>query len=170
MKLLPEKDIHVHIDPTLLLTAKDWSEVSKKVKNRPERYIFCYFLGQDKSYRDAAKKLSKNLNLPIVTLPYIKDHIVDDYDSDFGDIRDFSSGPAEFLDLIKNAELVVTDSFHATVFSIQFHTTFFALARFIDGISTTNCRITIPLLPSATRLSVLTQPYPFKGKRFFVKV
>ena len=40
-------------------------------------------------------------------------------------LRIIKAGPKEFLGLIKNAEMVVTNSFHATVFSILFHRSFF---------------------------------------------
>ena len=41
----------------------------------------------------------------------------------------YASGPSEFISLIKNAKLVVTDSFHATVFSIIFRKPFVTFYR-----------------------------------------
>ena len=41
----------------------------------------------------------------------------------------FDVGPREFLTLIKNAELVLTDSFHACAFSLQFEKEFFVFER-----------------------------------------
>ena len=38
-------------------------------------------------------------------------------------------GPGEFLGLIKNAELILTDSFHGTVFSIIYHKPFYTFSR-----------------------------------------
>ena len=38
-------------------------------------------------------------------------------------------GPADFINLIKNAAFVITDSFHATAFSINFHVPFISLLR-----------------------------------------
>ena len=57
-------------------------------------------------------------------MPYIKDNYVEGYEDDFGDIKDISSGPSQFIHLIKNAEVVLTDSFHASVFSLQYHIPF----------------------------------------------
>ena len=47
----------------------------------------------------------------------------------FGDIHDYTSGPREFVSLIKNAEMVITDSFHACVFSMIFKTPFAVFER-----------------------------------------
>ena len=51
-------------------------------------------------------------------------------DFNFGDIQYFEAGPKEFLNLITNAEMVCTDSFHGTVFSILNHKKFLVLNRF----------------------------------------
>ena len=45
-------------------------------------------------------------------------------------------GPKEFIWLIKNANIVCTDSFHATVFSIQYRKEFYVLKRFDDNSKT----------------------------------
>lgn len=50
-------------------------------------------------------------------------------DLKFGDIKIGDAGPLEFLSLIKNAHIVVTDSFHATVFSSIFDRDFYVLER-----------------------------------------
>ena len=49
------------------------------------------------------------------------------YDINSGFKKTYNSGPKEFLNLVKNAELVVTSSFHGTVFSILFNKNFYAL-------------------------------------------
>ena len=67
--------------------------------------------------------------MPIVTFPHILGNDVRKSDLFFGDIRDYASGPREFLGLIKNAEFVITDSFHACVFSMIFRTPFAVFER-----------------------------------------
>ena len=140
-KTLPNKEILVHIDPTLLLTATEWDKLQKPAKH-PQKYIFCYFLGKERSYREYATIFAKHFHLPIVTMPYIKDNNVEGYDDDFGDIRDISSGPSQFIHLIKNAEVVLTDSFHASVFSLQYHISFYTMARINHEINSSNTRMT----------------------------
>jgi len=54
-------------------------------------------------------------------------------DEGYADVLPYNVGPAEFLYLIKNAEFVCTDSFHASVFSLQFHKQFLVFDRFENG-------------------------------------
>lgn len=43
--------------------------------------------------------------------------------------KELAVGPSEFLYLLRNAEIILTDSFHATVFSILFHKKFITFSR-----------------------------------------
>ena len=47
-------------------------------------------------------------------------------------LKYYKTSPKEFIWLIKNAEIVCTDSFHATVFSIIFQREFYTVKRFLD--------------------------------------
>lgn len=131
---------NVNVDPTLLLSTTEWDKISKHV-NKPDKYIFCYFLGAEKSHREAATNIAKKLNLPIVTIPYARHHKDAGYEDGFGDCLDYETGPDGFIDLIKNAELVITDSFHAIVFASKYHVNFYVLSRVIEGDSSSNGRI-----------------------------
>ena len=65
------------------------------------------------------------------------------YDKKFGDIKLNDIGPAEFVGLIRDSQIVVTDSFHAAVFSIIYKKNFFALLRNVENEdSSMNSRIT----------------------------
>ncbi len=138
--ILPEVNVTVNIDPTLLLTANEWSQLIRK-PYRKDKYIFCYFLGDDLEHRAETAKAARKYNLPIATLQYINNSYVTGYDDDFGDYKDCVSGPVEFLSAIKNAEVVITDSFHATLFATQFHKCFYVLSRVDKGVSHTNVRM-----------------------------
>ena len=64
-------------------------------------------------------------------------------DDNFGDIQISAASPQEFLGLIENAAGVVTDSFHATAFSVIFNRPFWALSRFKNqGKTNNNHRVT----------------------------
>lgn len=138
---LTNKLIQVVVDPVLLLQKKEW----KKIANVPqikEPYLLCYLLGNDVSQRKSVKKLAKKLNLKILTFSHIFGNAVRKCDLFFGDIHDYTSGPREFIGLIQNAELVVTDSFHASVFSMIFETPFYVFERDkADAKNSTNRRI-----------------------------
>ena len=125
---LTDKPIAVTVDPVLLLEETDWRKVMR-YPSVGRRYILCYLLADSIAQRVAVKKLARKLHLPIVTFPHILGNDVRKSDLFFGDIRDYTSGPREFLGLIKNAEFVITDSFHACVFSMIFRTPFAVFER-----------------------------------------
>lgn len=116
------------IDPTLLLNEEEWSSVCSNTKITNEKYLFCYLLEANSRKYKIIKKFAKNNNLKIVTIPFSNGDL-NLKDIKFGDIRATDAGPKDFLSLIKNAEMVITDSFHAAVFSNIFKTKFFVLER-----------------------------------------
>lgn len=123
------------LDPTLLLRAEEWREIALKPDQLPKKYILCYFIGERMYYRDFAKQLSKQLNLPLVFIPgsntdmKTENHLV------------WKSGPREFLGLIDNAEVVLTDSFHGTIFSINFRRNFYSFIKHEGAKAMDNMRI-----------------------------
>ena len=127
LRQITEKEIRVVVDPVLLLPETEWNDMARE--NNNQKYILCYLLADSIAQRRAAKKLARKLHLPIVTFPHILLNVVRKSDLFFGDIRDYASGPREFLGLIKNAEFVITDSFHACVFSMIFRTPFAVFER-----------------------------------------
>lgn len=121
-----ENHVQVVLDPVLLLTRDQWDQ-ERTPTHITEQYIFCYLLGEGTDIRNAATKLASKLKLPLVTVPHIIQYSEDDVK--FGNIQDFTSGPAEFIDLIAKAEIVVTDSYHAAVFSMIYHKEFYVFER-----------------------------------------
>lgn len=132
LKLLTDKDIEVVVDPVLLLTENEWTKAARVAENKG-KYILCYLLGDSINQREAVKKIARCLHLPIITFPHVFLNAVRKCDLFFGDIHDYTSGPLEFIGLIKNAELVITDSFHACVFSMIFKTPFTVFERNKSG-------------------------------------
>ena len=103
-------------DPTLLLTSDDWNKIIEKPNNKkiPSKYILYYSVNCRKYSWKIAKKIAKKTGLKVINL---EEHpkIIGS-----GFMNDYMEGPAQFLYLIKNAEYVVTNSFHGTIFSIIF--------------------------------------------------
>lgn len=128
LKPLTNKEIEVVVDPVLLLTDNEWVQMARETKDKG-KYILCYLLGDSTEHREAVKKIAKQMHLPILTFPHILLNAVRKCDLFFGDIHDYTSGPFEFIGLIKNAEFVITDSFHACVFSMIFKTPFAVFER-----------------------------------------
>ena len=113
------QEVTENVDPTLLLDQEDYLSLIKD--NVYGKYIFVYSLVDDDKLFACAEKLSKDKNLPIIELRYKKIYKHRKYNQ----VAD--SGPEDFLCLIKNAEYVVTNSFHGTVFSIIFEKKFYAV-------------------------------------------
>ena len=126
-------------DPVLLLEREDWDKVcaDRIVK---EKYVFCYFLGRNKAERKIAEKYAKQKGLKLVTIPYANGYDVHVKDFNKKNIRMFDSGPQEFLSLIKHAQYVFTDSFHAVVFSYIYQKQYFVFNR--DKTASMSTRIT----------------------------
>ncbi len=114
------------VDPTLLLTSEEWDAYADKAQySEPieDRYIFCYFVMHDQTYWDYAKMVQEQTGLQVVVLPM---HHLDEQQP-FTIIKDGT--PYEFIDLIRRAEFVLTDSFHTGVFSLQYKKEFYLLRR-----------------------------------------
>ncbi|KRN50434.1 hypothetical protein IV49_GL002082 [Kandleria vitulina DSM 20405] len=110
------KKCPVVLDPTLLLSREEWdSLVKSKIIKR--KYILVYVLG------DKLKNIERLFgnNFEII---YMNDRNNKDI---------YSCGPNEFLGLIKNAEFIITDSYHACIFSIIFEKKFAILDRMINN-------------------------------------
>lgn len=124
---LTDKPIAVTVDPVLLLEETDWLKVTR-YPQIGQKYILCYLLGDSLQQRKAVKIFSSNIKCKTVTFPHILCNVVRKCDLFFGDIQNYD-GPREFLGLIQNAEMVITDSFHACVFSMVFQTPFVVFER-----------------------------------------
>lgn len=137
-KLINRKPIVV-ADPTLLLTKDDWMSLIEDKKIIDEPYIFCYFLGENMQHRVIAKDLSAKTKMKIVSMPFLDTFVKGDLR--FGDIQIFDAGPDDFVNIIRNASYILTDSFHGSVFSILHHKQFITLNRYMDSGNSRNSRI-----------------------------
>lgn len=130
--LTGRKDIKTVVDPTFLLSNKEWIKVANQAKigtNIPDKYILCYFIGNNAYYTEQVKNVQKALNIyNVIDVSIVRNptFAIDNSISLEG------VGIAEFLYLLQNASWVCTDSFHATVLSINMGKNFTELLRFED--------------------------------------
>ncbi len=122
---LTEKNIEVVLDPTMLLNVDRWSFVTANRLVR-EKYIFSYFLEEKYPHSDLVTGLADRMGLPMVCISK-KQNL---YTRSDIDLQILDAGPREFLSYIKNAECIITNSFHGTVFSILFHKEFWVIKRY----------------------------------------
>lgn len=122
-----EREVEVCVDPTLLLSAEDWDEIAGK-KKTGERYVFLYMLGDDIKVKKLAEKFAKQKSLRLVFIP----DLIGEYrpsDKKLKGEAVTDATPNDFISLIKHADYIFTDSFHACVFSLLYKKEFFAFER-----------------------------------------
>lgn len=145
-KSMTECAVEVMPDPTILLATKDWKKIAivngereKRIGNKP--YIFAYFLGDDLKQRNKCIKYAQKKGMIIYFIPYMNSKIFIWESTHKKYMLNYVS-VNEFLYLIKNAEMVLTDSFHGTVFASIFKTSFYVLNRSLgSNIQSMNSRI-----------------------------
>ena len=136
---LTGRKVPVVLDPTLLFTGDQWLGIQQQEPLTNGKYIFCYLLGDNPSQREFIKNVKEKTGYKIVALQQLDDYIPSD--EGFADEAPYI-GPREFLNYIRNAEYVFTDSFHCSVFSILYKKNFFTFSRFAEGAKqSTNTRI-----------------------------
>ncbi len=140
VKQLIGRDVPIVCDPTLLFSAEEWAEVVPKERFYDEKYIFCYFLGNNPEQRVLLMKFREKTGYKIVKLQHCDEYVKSD--EGVPDFAPYNVGPMEFVRLIRDAEYVFTDSFHATVFSLLHKKRFFTFRRYSsDSIVSTNGRL-----------------------------
>lgn len=138
VKQLTGLDVPVVCDPTIMFTAEEWAHLLNPDRFIKEKYIFCYFLGNNPDQRDFVRKVKEITGYKIVQLQFCDEYIKSD--EGFPDYAPYNVGPAEFVQLIRDAEYVFTDSFHCTVFSLLHSKKFFTFRRYNNDspVSTNN--------------------------------
>lgn len=117
---LTGKDAVQLIDPTLLLSEHYWYKLKRKPRNISfkKKYILIYFLGNEtEQIKDDLHYLTDKYNFETYKLLNIEQPDI------------YACGPREFLYMISKASLVLTDSFHACVFSFLFNIPFIVYQR-----------------------------------------
>lgn len=131
VKDLIGREVPVVVDPTLLFNSVQWDKLLSEKRICSEQYIFCYFVGNNMAHRIAVKMLAKEMGLRLVFIPHVDEYVPED--NEFVDNEFAHVGPSEFVNLIKYANFICTDSFHATLFSIQYHKKFVVFDRYKEG-------------------------------------
>ena len=123
------------IDPTLLLTATEWEKLlnvpNRKIK---DKYVLIYEIHSNKVLDKYAVEFAKKANLPLVRVSPLL------HQCTRGGKFIFAPDLGDFISYIKNAEYLITDSFHGTAFAINFNTPLVTLMP-NTGTSTRNTSI-----------------------------
>lgn len=126
------KKPEVVCDPTLLLNREEWLAVCPAKKLVRCKYLLVYILHYAydpyPGILDFVKGLSKKKHLRLVVLNGLKDGYSLDGALHFDDV-----GPIEFLQLFRDAEVIVTTSFHGTAFALNFKKKFYSVVENANG-------------------------------------
>lgn len=122
LEKITNREVYSVLDPVYLLTPDQWiSAIGEEEYQSEKKYALIFFIGHgdaDQTYVDNLCEGLKKVVINLHPIKYIK-----------GDEYICEASPMKFVSLIKNAEVVVTDSFHATSFSIIFSREFYTVKR-----------------------------------------
>ena len=127
LKEIINKEIYEALDPTLLFEANYWNQKIDTLSKEKEKYVLIYHLEKNIELVKIANYISKYYGYKIIHFEKNNKY----YDSVLRSA--YVDGPLEFVNLIKNAEFIVSNSFHGTVFSIIFHKDFFVVPHMNTG-------------------------------------
>lgn len=119
-RIFLDKPVEVTLDPVLLRSKRDWEADLSEITERKEKYILAYLVAEDQEYRKIVNAMSENTGLKIIHF---------ESRSRYNNVLSsaYTEGPMDFVNLIKNAEYIVTTSFHGTAFSIVLHKKFWVI-------------------------------------------
>ena len=114
--------VEISLDPVFLLTREDWRGKFNKQRLLEDEYILVYSPGYKPEVYEIAEKVSKEINVKIVTTLYTPQM------AQYRNLKKvLAVGPWEFLNLLDHAKFIVSGSFHATAFSVLFNKPFYAV-------------------------------------------
>ena len=128
IKELAGKDAQVVLDPTLLLNKDEWNKVATVKRQVRKPYILCYFLNYSFNafpyVDDLATDIQRQTGYEIVRVARPPHNL-----NLCGSAYRIGASPEEFLALVRDAELVLTTSFHGTAFAINYGKPVFTVVK-----------------------------------------
>ncbi len=120
LRPLTSKAVDIVVDPVFLLDRDIWMSLTNFEPRIKGKYVFIYFLSPpSEAMENVIEKYREEFEIVCLEKTYVrKEYTV------IG-----KANPLDFLNLIRNAECVLTDSFHAIAFSVIFRTKFLVSIR-----------------------------------------
>ena len=119
IKEITGKDARVVLDPTLLLNKDRWNGIATLGRQYKRKYILCYFLNYTFNAFPYVDKLSQYIQrqtgYEIVQVARPPHHLGAPHTH-----YRVGASPEEFLALVRDAEMVLTTSFHGTAFAVNY--------------------------------------------------
>lgn len=118
IKYIYDKNIEVDVDPTVLLDSKTWDTLVSRSNLKKDKFIFVYLMQDSEILREKATQIAEEKDLKILFIGMVNNINIKGKNMKGASVEDF-------LWMIKNAEYVVTNSFHGIVFSLLFEKNFY---------------------------------------------
>lgn len=126
LKRILNIDSEILVDPVFLTSKLEWIKLLRLNSEKPKDYVLCYVMpgnnAVEQKIYDVAEKIAQARGVKILTIgkkTYSK--------TIGGEVLVNGCGPIEFLEMVLNAQCVVTNSFHGTAFSIIFNKEFYTV-------------------------------------------
>lgn len=133
-------DVSVVLDPTYLLTKEQWEMLVPVQQMTSSKYALCYFLGNDIESKKWAKRYCNLHGLHLVSILSVESF--SDIDYSYADEVISGIAPESFINWVRGAEIILTDSFHGLAFSIINEKQFYVFYRKRDdALQSRNSRI-----------------------------
>ena len=124
IKELTNRDAEVVLDPTLLLEVDEYKKIESDA-NIDGEYIFYYSPTFDRKLDKFVKKVANKYKMKVITWSSKNYYIKCEWKNGFK--MAYNQSPDVYLNLIHNAKLVITTSFHGTIFSSLYRKKFWIL-------------------------------------------
>lgn len=119
------KTVEITLDPVMLRGKREWESDIPEFDGKKEKYILAYQMERNDEYYKIVNALSRKTGLKVIYFEHRNRLDTNRYHNTL--CSEFTAGPLRFLGLVRNAEYVVTTSFHGTAFSILFQKKFWAV-------------------------------------------
>lgn len=152
-------DVHVCLDPVLLLSSSQWNKVFQPVDSPRGKYVLFYNLLSDSFDRNDLEDFAskRHCRLKVLHSKPIHKETQDDI---------CTVSPEGFVDLVRNAEFIFTSSFHGLVFAITYRKPFLAsFSRNVDRAKSILCKLGLSdrLIPPMDKIPQYIKPIDYRS-------
>ena len=119
--------VELVIDPTYLISYEEWLQLIPEKRMNEKKYVLSFILGNNKEQMMCAKRFAQAKGLELVSI--LSNESSADIDTTYPDRVVIGASPDEFVNYVRGAEYIFTDSFHGIAFSVINKKQFFSYYR-----------------------------------------
>lgn len=153
------------LDPTLLLNRDEWNKIASPKRQVKKKYILCYFLNYSFNafpyVDDLAEYMQQQTGYEIVRVAR-PPHKLKCKHTHYR----VGASPEEFLALVRDAEMILTTSFHGTAFAVNYGKPVFTVVQDRNAGDSRQVSLMSNLGLDAQILSI-TESFPSKNRFFY---